>query len=302
MPWFLRRKEPASTPPPPREGRGRVPDGPQTTTVGARRYYSDVPYVLPKDLEDGNRLDFQHYFFRQAMRGYYLAPLEPENVSSILDVGCGTGRWPIEMAQLLPHTQVMGLDLEPLQQQGAEHVPNYHFTRGNILQGLPFPHGMFDFVHQRLLVMGIPLAQWTTVIRELLRVTAPGGWVELVEGGNTLYPAGPYTQHWFDWGMQLSKPHGIDPSKISFLGQYAQEAGMRNCQTIPFDLPVGNWGGRIGLLLQRDFQAIYESLRPRYQAQLGISEGIIKETLPGMLAEWEHMHTRFRFYVVIGQP
>ncbi|GHO62590.1 hypothetical protein KSC_014820 [Ktedonobacter sp. SOSP1-52] len=77
---------------------------------------------------------------------------------------------------------------------------------------------------------------------------------------------------------------------------------MRNCQTTPFDLPVGNWGGRIGLLLQRDFQAIYESLRPRYQKQLGISNDIVEETLPAMLAEWERMHTQFRFYVVTGQP
>ncbi|GHO62589.1 hypothetical protein KSC_014810 [Ktedonobacter sp. SOSP1-52] len=175
MPWLFKRKELASTTTPPGwKGRGQTPDGPHTTTVGTRRYYSDIPYVLPKDLEDGNRLDFQHYLFRQAMHGYYLAPLEPEKISSILDVGCGTGRWPIEMAQLFPHAQVMGLDLEQFQQQGAEKMPNYHFTRGNILQGLPFPNGMFDFVHQRLLVMGIPLAQWTTVIRELLRVTAPG--------------------------------------------------------------------------------------------------------------------------------
>src|SRR5690348_6845196 len=106
MPWFRRWKEPSSASLSLSEGRGQAPDSLHTTTVGARRYYSDIPYVLPKDLEDGNRLDFQHYFFRQAMRGYYLAPLHPENVHTILDVGCGTGRWPIEIAQLFPHAHV----------------------------------------------------------------------------------------------------------------------------------------------------------------------------------------------------
>lgn len=49
-----------------------------------------LPYVLPRDPEELNRLDFQHYMLRFALQGLYAVPLT--NPTSILDVGTGTGR------------------------------------------------------------------------------------------------------------------------------------------------------------------------------------------------------------------
>jgi hypothetical protein len=37
-----------------------------TRTVGGRTHVRGIPYVLPRDLEEMNRLDFQHYVLRQA--------------------------------------------------------------------------------------------------------------------------------------------------------------------------------------------------------------------------------------------
>jgi hypothetical protein len=59
-----------------------------------------VPYLMPTDLEEMNRLDFQHYMLRYALRGNYTTPVR--NPGSILDVGTGTRRWAREMAQLFP--------------------------------------------------------------------------------------------------------------------------------------------------------------------------------------------------------
>lgn len=61
------------------------------------------------------------------------------------------------------------------------------------LKGLPFPDQQFDYVHQRLLVAAIPAANWPEVIHELVRVTRPGGWVELLEVGVTIERASPET-------------------------------------------------------------------------------------------------------------
>src|SRR5579859_2259589 len=103
-----------------------------------RRHREDVPYALPKDLEEGQRLNLQHYLFRYMLRGNYAAPL-PETVSSILDVGSGTGIWGQEMAQLFPSARVFGLDFEPPQSvslaSSVVQMPaNYHFVQGNLLQ------------------------------------------------------------------------------------------------------------------------------------------------------------------------
>lgn len=57
-----------------------------------------IPYALPNNPQEVNRLDFQHYMLRYVLEANYLAPLVPEQVNMMLDVGCGTGRWISEMA------------------------------------------------------------------------------------------------------------------------------------------------------------------------------------------------------------
>ncbi|HZU16098.1 MAG TPA: hypothetical protein VFD01_05790 [Candidatus Dormibacteraeota bacterium] len=54
-------------------------------------------------------------------------------------------------------------------------------------------------MHQRLMAAsGIPLASWSGVVGELVRVTRPGGWVELVEVDPWLEPAGPASRRLFE--------------------------------------------------------------------------------------------------------
>jgi hypothetical protein len=72
-------------------------EGAPVAVIGGRIRKVGIPYVLPADLEEMNRLDFQHFLLRQTFKGNYAAPIgEPQ---SILDVGSGTGRWAREMAQ-----------------------------------------------------------------------------------------------------------------------------------------------------------------------------------------------------------
>src|SRR5262245_24606841 len=77
--------------------------------IGGRRRAAGVPYMLPADMQETNRLDFQHYLLRHAFRGNYAAPIVRPR--AILDVGTGTGRWAREMALQFPRAHVIGLDI-----------------------------------------------------------------------------------------------------------------------------------------------------------------------------------------------
>jgi len=47
-----------------------------------RRFREDVPYALPKDLEEGQRLNFQHYIIHSVLRGNHAVPLDQESMLS----------------------------------------------------------------------------------------------------------------------------------------------------------------------------------------------------------------------------
>src|SRR5579875_2722257 len=158
-----------------------------------RRYLEDVPYLLPKDPLEDQRLNYQHHALYRTLSNHYLAPLSPESTRTILDVGTGTGIWAFEMQALFPHALIVGVDVS-LQSLPQPVPPTCLFVRANVLEGLPFPDAQFCYTHQRLLVAAIPARSWPAVIQVRVRVTRPGGWIELVELGQGLWPLGPCLQ------------------------------------------------------------------------------------------------------------
>lgn len=276
------------------------PQAAPARTFGGRRFMRGVPYILPSDGEELNRLDFQHYMLRYALRGNYAAPLRQPR--EILDVACGTGRWAAEMATLFPQANVVGLDLKaPPVESGAtmQRPDNFTFLQGNMLEGLPFPDNSFDFVHQRLVIVALPTSQWVQQARELLRVTRPGGWVELVEGD--LLPGGPGITTLNNLGEQMSLKRGMSFTNASRIDSYLEQAGARNVQRRMVNLPVGQKAGRLGAMAEADYQAIYASVRAFLIAQGLISEEQYAQSLAQAQAELASGQLSWPFYIAYGQ-
>ncbi|SCB65004.1 unnamed protein product [Fusarium graminearum] len=128
---------------------------------------------------------------------------------NILDVGCGTGIWAIDMADLHPSAEVVGVDLSPIQ-------PNF-----------------------------VPLNcrfEVDDINKEYLK---PGGWIEHVElWGNAMSDDGTMTEDsplktWvriFDQiGEKIGNPFFWDPVEAF------QEAGLQNISERKVKVPIGTW-------------------------------------------------------------
>src|SRR5579884_3022095 len=203
----------------------------------------ETPYVFPRHPEEVDRLDLQHFALRETLGANFLAPVE--SPVRVLDVGTGTGQWGFEVCHRFPGALVVGFDLV----RGKPNPPpGYRHVRGNLLQGLPFRDGSFDFVHQRLLIWGIPVGAWPEVVAELVRVTRPGGWVELVEISVRPGRIGPATDRLFDLVLQMAGSQGLDTEGIVFrsLDDYLRRAGLEEVRRRELSLPVGEWGGQVG--------------------------------------------------------
>jgi len=113
-------------------------------------------------------------------------------IETVLDAKSGPGGWAIDLAKAYPAMQVTGMDVDidmvrmATEDARTAKVTNVTFDVGNICKALPYTSAYFDFVR---ILMGSELASpqmWPGIIRELLRVIRPGGWLNLIE-----YEPGP---------------------------------------------------------------------------------------------------------------
>lgn len=98
----------------------------------------------------------------------------------VLDIGCGNAAWSYSICMAYPHCHVTGFEMSNKYIVGPS-PRNFKFQRGGSLTHLPFPDGTFDLVYSNLLISNAPKDQSDAIITELIRVTKPGGYFELVE-------------------------------------------------------------------------------------------------------------------------
>jgi SAM-dependent methyltransferase len=243
---------------------------------------------------------------RYALQGLFAVPLRTP--TSILDAGTGTGRWALEMAQAFPQAQVVGLDVNPPPADERAGVgldlrpPNYSFVPGNILEGMPFADGSFDYTHMRLLFTALPTDRWPLAIRELARVTRPGGWVESVETTG-LHEGGPHVDLMMNWIAQMSARRSVDLLNGGRVADFMRLEGLRNIGASVVRVRTGAWGERLGEMVAADFVGVCKGYAGLLVGAGLTSQEQFDDTLEGMRADFKSPATRCYtpFYVVTGQ-
>lgn len=94
----------------------------------------------------------------------------------------GSGKWVVELSEIYPKSTFIGIDISISSAPNDSVIPlNAAFFECNIIDGLPFPNGTFDYVYQHNLMLAYTDMQWHDVLTELTRVIKPGGHLELVD-------------------------------------------------------------------------------------------------------------------------
>jgi ubiquinone/menaquinone biosynthesis C-methylase UbiE len=269
-----------------------------TAEMGRLPAIDSEHYLFPRHLGEVDRLDIQHYAIRDTLKGNYVAPIG--DPAHILDVGSGTGQWGFEMSQSFDPALVVGLDLVSGK---AGQPPHYRYVRGNVLHGLPFADDQFDYVHQRLMVAGLPISSWSSVVGDLARVTRPGGWVELVELRWEAEGSGPGVRRLGERMLTLLASSPIDTSDVVYrsLHTYLEEAGLRNVTRYEAAVPVGRWGGPVGTVMVTTVRSGVTRVCEVLQARGMLSAEEARDLIQGALADWEDGRMSYPVAVVYGQ-
>jgi ubiquinone/menaquinone biosynthesis C-methylase UbiE len=103
----------------------------------------------------------------------------------VLDVGCGTGTFVVELKRLHPDVEVAGIDPDPkalarARRKAERESAAIRFDRG-FADRLPYPDASFDRVFSSFMFHHLPAAEKEPALREARRVLAPGGSLHLLD-------------------------------------------------------------------------------------------------------------------------
>ena len=148
---------------------------------------------------------------RQKLVASTVEPPEDGHLLRILDLGCGPGRLTVALKDRFPEAEVWGVDVSgPMvryaHMRAADLGKDVHFVQA-LAEETGFPDGHFDLVFAYILFHEVPASATRTIVKEVHRITRPGGVFQSVDFPAEQRPPTPYRsfRRWWDhrWNNEV---------------------------------------------------------------------------------------------------
>ncbi|MBO0702643.1 MAG: hypothetical protein J2P38_06910 [Candidatus Dormibacteraeota bacterium] len=225
-----------------------------------------VDYLEPRPGMPFDRLGILHQAMQALAGASHLAPVH--HPSRIVDVGSGLHHWVREISTEFPAalTVAAGTDSPA----DGHPPPGVVAVRADLWRGLPFAGGVFEYVHHRAIPFVVREEVRARLVDELLRVLAPGAWIEIVLTEPVIEPLTPATELLLRQVRQLldlSADPGAAPEPLAHL---LRRRGLVDVDGRRLALPVGAWGGEVGTAMVSNFRAVMGGVASALESRLGI--------------------------------
>ncbi len=216
-----------------------------STPTEPQREHPSTYFVQDRsNQEELNRLRVFDYTLTAGMGGVLPEQPDPTAFSRVLDVGCGTGGWLIELAKAHPTcTLLVGVDVSlkfveyaRIQAEAAQVSDRVEFHVADALRMLEFPTRSFDLVNHRAASSWLRTWDWHKLLQEYLRMCRPGAVVRITEPAWIVESNSPALSHLYELFLQAGylAGHLFNPSSDSVTGELAHllhQHGLQQVQT-----------------------------------------------------------------------
>jgi ubiquinone/menaquinone biosynthesis C-methylase UbiE len=196
------------------------------------------------NIDERKRVQLQDMLLTHTMGGVLPEQTDPARLHRVIDIGCGTGNWLIELARAYPEIeQLIGVDISQRmieyahRQAQTEHVAErVEFQVMDILSALDFPQGHFDLLNQRMGLGYLRTWDWPNVLSKYQRVTRSGGVIRITESDISSVSTSPALTQFNDLSREAfyRAGHLFTPERDSVaskLPELFRQHGIRDVQT-----------------------------------------------------------------------
>ncbi|KAG9300409.1 hypothetical protein G9A89_010033 [Geosiphon pyriformis] len=232
-----------------------------------RKYFDDLNmnYYLPCDDQENDRQNIEHFLWKELWGTNFMAPIHLElakNEARVLDIGCGSGAWILEMASTYVGSNFIGLDIAPCQPHEIKPY-NATFINVNFLERLPFQKNHFDLVHQRSILRTLTENQFINhMIPELLRITKSGGFIELVETEIEYKNPGPLLDALTSALSKFLQEKGFNCIFRQAINQLEETGKLKGIHKESRSVPIGKTANKLGKIVADNERELWHSMGP----------------------------------------
>lgn len=245
-------------------------------------------FVSPQDSQEENRrLDVQSQIVGRAQGGSLPEQADPGAFRCVLDIGCGTGNWLIDVAGDYPEIrELVGVDIsqsriafarEMAARAGVENRVRFQVMDAILgLSESDFPDEYFDLVNVRFAMSWLRVLPtdnaWLRLLAKIRRVLRPGGTIRLVETQMERANMPAFNRFW-DLGIAGARQSGHITDEIESIAELfphlLDTAGFSHIQ-------------------RREIETVYRSGDPDF-SQLVESKRLLVRNSEDHLTKWLHV-------------
>ncbi|RUP47854.1 S-adenosyl-L-methionine-dependent methyltransferase, partial [Jimgerdemannia flammicorona] len=222
-----------------------------------------------------------------------------ERRARVLDIGCASDTWTMEMAKLYPHCELIGINISSTIPSDTDSR-NIVYTDSGICDGLPFEDESFDFVMMRTMTLALRRKEWPVIMKEIFRVTKQNGVVQLLEAVGRYVTTDPEAAEFTEKVLMALGAQGQDPLAGERLHRFLADSGFAVIQREKRSVPMG-WNCKVDGIMLEDTLRVAMAAKPHLVSGFRGNGEKYENQIRDMLKRYQASNSYVNFYAAIGR-